>query len=308
MPLPSHASPDGSTLRRRRTTSLVAVLAALVALAGAMIALPAPHAQAADDRALDVVASEFAFEAPDTVAAGRVRLRLTNRGQEMHLLEVARLADGHTAEELAAHLAARRAVPAWATFVGGPFAPLKGARPVGEPSDGLAVTIDLAPGRYALLCPIPSPDDHKAHLAKGMVRTLVVTPAPAAGVARPSRERGARTARVVLDDYGFLMDPAWRAGRTTLRVENRAEQAHELVVFRLEPGKRAVDVVRWARTLTGPPPGTLVAGTTALGHGRTATLDLSLTSGAYALLCFLPDATDGRSHVQHGMTRDLTVP
>jgi hypothetical protein len=256
---------------------------------------------------LDVVASEFDFDAPDTVMAGRHRLRLTNRGREMHLLEVARLADGHTAEELAAQLAARGPVPAWATFVGGPLAPPGGIGPAGKASDGLAVTVDLVPGRYALICPIPSPGDHRPHMVKGMVRTLVVTPAPAPRAARTRGPDAVGSTRVVLDDYGFLLDPAWRAGRTTVRVENRAVQPHELVVFRLDPGKRAADVVRWAGSLAGSPPGTLVAGTTALGRGQVAVLALSLTPGSYALLCFLPDATDGRAHVRHGMTREVTV-
>lgn len=150
-------------------------------------------------------------------------------------------------------------------------------------------------------------------MLKGMAQTLVVTPARGAGPA--SREVTPRsvaarsdTARVVLDDYGFMLEPAWRAGRHAVRVENRAAQPHELAVFRLDPGKRAADVVRWAGSLTGgQPPGMLVAGTTALGRGQVARLTLTLAPGAYALLCFLPDATDGRSHVQHGMTRELTV-
>ncbi len=305
--------------RVARITSAAAVLTGLVALTGAALAAAGPAPAGAGppapaDRTLDVVTTEFAFLAPDTVTAGRTRLRLVNRGRELHILEIARLDDGHTAEELAEHLATRRPPPAWATFVGGPL-----ARPDGSTSEDLAVTVDLAPGRYALLCPIPSPADHRPHMLKGMVRTLVVVPARAAGRAAPvipvargrsAPARGAAPAvpgRVVLDDYGFVVQPAWRAGRHTLRVENRAAQPHELVVFRLAHGKRAADVVRWAGTLAGPAPGTLVAGTTALGRGQTVTLALTLTPGAYALLCFLPDATDGRSHVQHGMTRELTV-
>ncbi len=305
--------------RVARITSAAAVLTGLAALAAAAPAPPAPRPPAPADRTLDVVTTEFAFLAPDTVTTGRTRLRLVNRGRELHILEIARLDDGHTAEELAEHLAARRPPPAWATFVGGPL-----ARPDGSTSEDLAVTVDRAPGRYALLCPIPSPADHRPHMLKGMVRTLVVVPARAAGRAAPvipvargrsAPARGAAPAvpgrmvpgRVVLDDYGFVVQPAWRAGRHTLRVENRAAQPHELVVFRLAHGKRAADVVRWAGTLAGPAPGTLVAGTTALGRGQTVTLALTLTPGAYALLCFLPDATDGRSHVQHGMTRELTV-
>jgi hypothetical protein len=168
------------------------------------------------------------------------------------------------------------------------------------------VTLELTPGRYALLCPIPSPDDHRAHTLKGMVRTLVVVPARRAAPAASARTRGA-SSRVVLDNYGFVLDLPWRAGRHRLQVENRAAQPHELAIFRLAEGKRVGDVVRWASTLTGPPPGRLVGGTTALSRGSSVTVPLTLAPGTYALLCFLPDARDGRSHVQHGMTREITV-
>lgn len=280
----------------------VAAIVLLPARTAPAAAVPDPAPAAVPT--LDVVATDFAFTAPDTVPAGRTRLRLINRGREVHILEIARLDDGHTADELAAHLAARRPLPAWATFVGGPLAQPTGAPAGGGSSDDLAVTVALVPGRYALLCPVPSPGDHRAHMLKGMARTLVVT-APGRG---PEVARDRRPARVVLDDFGFVLEPAWRAGREEVRVENRAVQPHELVVFRLAPGMHAADVVQWARTLAGPPPGALVAGTTALGRGQAVTLALSLARGAYALLCFLPDATDGRSHVQHGMTREITVP
>jgi hypothetical protein len=278
-------------------------LAALIAGADAHRATPV-HAPAPAIATLSVVATEFAFTAPDTVVAGRTRVRLTNRGREMHLLEIARLADGHTAEELGAHLAARRPLPAWATFVGGPLpGPATAPR---NAADDMAVTIDLTPGRYALLCPIPSPDDHRAHSLKGMVRTLVVVEARRA---TPSPDPLSRVAssHLMLDDYGFVLELPWRPGRHRLRVENRAAQPHELAVFRLDEGKRVMDVVRWASTLTGPPPGRLVGGTTALSRGSSVALTLTLAPGRYALLCFLPDAKDGRSHVQHGMTREITV-
>ena len=314
----------------RRASRLAAILAGGGALVWAALtprtpeASPAPASVPTPVRTLEVVATEFALQAPDTVTAGRVRLRLTNHGRELHILEVVRLADGHTTEELAAILAARKPAPAWATFVGGPIAPPKGAPAGGGASDAptssLDVTVDLEPGRYALICPIPSPDDHRPHMVKGMVRTLVVVPASPSGAALPSVEEheedpiivgrdagGASAARVVLDDYGFLLQPEWQAGRHEIRVVNRAAQPHEMVVFKLDAGKRVADVVSWAASLTGPPPGTLVAGTTALGRGRAATIDLTLTPGAYALLCFAPDAKDGRSHVQHGMTREVTV-
>ena len=34
---------------------------------------------------------------------------------------------------------------------------------------------------------------------------------------------------------------------------------------------------------------------------------VDLTPGEYALLCFVPDAGDGKPHVAHGMVRQVTV-
>ena len=98
------------------------------------------------------------------------------------------------------------------------------------------------------------------------------------------------------------------ARRTARAARREPGGAAPLVVFRLDTGKRVADVVRWAASLAGPPPGTLVGGTTALSRGHAVTVTLDLTPGTYALLCFVADARDGRSHVQHGMTREITVP
>jgi hypothetical protein len=38
--------------------------------------------------------------------------------------------------------------------------------------------MELAPGRYALICFIPSPSDRTAHAAKGMVHEFMVPPSP----------------------------------------------------------------------------------------------------------------------------------
>lgn len=275
--------------------SMLAVASAL------LLAMPAPLApyrlEAPPPHTLEVSVTEFAFVTPDTAPAGRTRIRMTNRGREIHILELARLADGHTAVDLVAWLESGQAPPPWATFVGGPIVPSPGAES--------EVTVYLAPGRYALICPVPSPTDHRPHMSNGMVREIVVVSGH--GTGERASASGAADGRVVLDDYAFGLEPAWRAGRRTVRVENRAVQPHEVAVFRLDPGRRASDVIEWARALTGPPPGAFVGGTTAVSRGETVTLHLTLTPGTYALLCFARDATDGRSHVAHGMVREVEV-
>jgi len=36
-------------------------------------------------------------------------------------------------------------------------------------------------------------------------------------------------------------------------------------------------------------------------------VDLDLAPGEYGLLCFLPDAKDGKPHFVHGMHKQITV-
>ncbi|MDB4892292.1 MAG: hypothetical protein JWL61_4147, partial [Gemmatimonadetes bacterium] len=63
----------------------------LVAAALGATAVPTPKTAA---RVVTVVARDYAFEAPDTVAAGRTEVRLLNRGKEAHHAYLMRLDGG----------------------------------------------------------------------------------------------------------------------------------------------------------------------------------------------------------------------
>jgi hypothetical protein len=114
-------------------------------------------------------------------------------------------------------------------------------------------------------------------------------------------------ARMVLDDYGFAVAPSLTAGRRTIRVENTGPQPHEVEFVRLQPGKTAADVLALLKTEQGPPPGEPYGGTVALQAGQVNYVTADFTPGDYALICFVPDASDGRPHVAHGMVRQIRV-
>jgi len=57
----------------------------------------------------------------------------------------------------------------------------------------------------------------------------------------------------------------------------------------------------------GPPPGALVGGITGISKGRTADIPTTFTPGEYALICFVPDAKDGKAHLAHGMVKQFSV-
>jgi plastocyanin len=285
--------------------AVAAVAVGLTATALELVPSPAPADRA--PRELLVTGSEFAFDAPDTVVAGATHIRFRATGKERHIVLVARVPGGRTGGAALAAMAGGGATFLDSlVFVGGPTLP--------GTSGESDVVVDLEPGEYVLLCPVSSPDDHKPHMAKGMARALTVVP-PARGARADTRaETGAGPGvptpdvRVALVDYGYDLSPMPAAGRRTFRVENRAEQPHEVLVVRLAPGKTVADVMQWvAGAPVGPPPAEPVGGVTSLTKGRVATFTATLTPGRYALLCYVPDARDHKPHVMHGMTREIEV-
>ena len=248
---------------------------------------------------LTIVTSDFRFEAPDSVPAGLTRIRLKNKGPESHHVQLVRLRDGGTIQELLDTLGtAFTRVPAGTRYVGGPNVPRMGG--------WSEVTLTLRPGRYALICFVAG-EDHVAHLQKGMTRLLTVTPTRETTASRTLTPEPTADARMILHDFAFDITPAIRAGRRTIRIENAAAQPHEVLLGRLAPGKSATDLMQWMSRRDGPMPGEQIGGTTALSHGDVNFMTVDFTPGEYILLCFVRDVTDGKPHLAHGMIRQFRV-
>jgi hypothetical protein len=80
-----------------------------------------------------------------------------------------------------------------------------------------------------------------------------------------------------------------------------------VVLARLAPGKTLADVLSWLKHREGPPPGEAYGGTVALQAGQVNFVTVEFPRGEYVLLCFVPDSSDGRPHVAHGMVRQISV-
>jgi uncharacterized cupredoxin-like copper-binding protein len=231
------------------------------------------------------------LQAPDTVAAGAVTFRLVNRGKEFHHLWVARLERGKTQDDLLAAMRSPGPLPAWVHEIGGPNAPAPG----GESK----ATVSLKPGHYVIACLIPS-DDGVPHLMKGMVRSLTIeTAAPA--------PNPVGDVTMTLHDYSFTLSQPLTAGRHLIEVHNNGPQPHEIELVQLAPGKTAREVLAWVHKPEGPPPGLPLGGVAPLARGGVAWFDVSLQPGMYALICFVPDAKDGKAHFEHGMVQEIEV-
>lgn len=281
-----------------RPTHLATVLAFVVLGTACGGAAPADEDVTAEAQmafapaVIDVSAGDFFYTMADTIAAGAVTLQLATTGEELHHLQLVRLAEGKTAEDLFQEMQGDMP-PVWAELVGGPNAPIPNATTS-------RVTLNLSAGTYVALCVIPSPDG-VLHAAKGMSKTVVVTPS-AGGAPLP-----AATVRMSLVDYDFVMDTPLTAGSHVIEVSTAMGQPHEVFIAKLAPGATAMQLVQWVEKMDGPPPGAPMGGTVGLSQGLTNYVHVDLEPGEYALLCFLPDAKDGKPHVLHGMMKQVTV-
>ncbi len=253
-----------------------------------------PAAAPAAPTVVTIHATEYAFTGPQQVPAGWTTFQLINDGAMLHHLAIVRLDSGKTVTDLRQALQHPGPPPRWMVPVGGPNAP--------EPHSQSNATVDLVPGQYAFLCFVDVPGG-VPHFAKGMSMPFTVTAAAASSAAAPTPD-----VVVTLSDYRFDVRGPVTAGRRTFLVQTaRGQQPHELELVRLEPGKTPADVVAWVLKPQGPPPGHPLGGAAPAAAGGGVYFTADLTSGKYALMCFVPDAKDGKPHIQHGMVQTLDV-
>jgi hypothetical protein len=217
-------------------------------------------------------------------------------------MQIVKLEQGKTFADLQAALKNPGVPPTWLVSVGGPNAAV--------PGNTVETTLNLEAGNYVILCFIPSPGDPTPHMAKGMIQPLTIS--AAGGVAQagaPEVTAPTPDVHLVLKDYGFVFSKPLHAGKNVIHVMNEGPQDHEAVMVKLAPGKHIADVNAWVTKdgMKGPPPGTPIDGMGGLAKGRTGIFTANLTPGTYGLICFAPDAKDGKEHSIHGMTSEFVV-
>jgi hypothetical protein len=240
-----------------------------------------------------IVGEDFKFEGPDAIPAGLTQFRFLNKGPALHHMALLKLEDGKTIADLRALMAKPGGPPpAWVVEVGGPNAPAPGLES--------NATMVLAPGNYVLICFVDL--DGPAHFTKGMVKPLTVTGTPATTASLPATDVTA-----TLFDYNFKLSAPLSAGTRTIRVYNAARQHHEVELVQLAPGASLSDFMNWMQKMDGPPPGKPIGGVAGIDAGMSQSFTADFVPGKYALICFLPDAKDGKPHFMHGMVQEVTV-
>jgi hypothetical protein len=202
------------------------------------------------------------------------------------------LEDGKTANDFFAALKSGP-FPTWASMAGGPNPP--------EAGDTAIATLMMEPGNYVMLCFVPSADG-VPHVMKGMATPLTVS-----GASVTSRPEPRADVVMKLVDFDFELSQPLEAGRQTIRVENTGKQPHEVAIVQMKPGKTPHDYAKWGEKPIGPPPGTIYGGVSGIMPGSHAFVDVDLPAGEYGLLCFVPDAKDGKPHFVHGMAKVVKV-
>lgn len=240
-----------------------------------------------------VHATDYKFKSPDRIPSGMTTFVLVNEGRTFHHVQIVRLTGGKTLADLSTALKHPGPVPSWAVFVGGPDAP--------SPGDTANATLALSPGNYALLCFVDVPGG-VPHFAYGMVHPLTVFDS-----GKPAASAPVADVRVTVNDYNFVLSKPLTAGEHTFMVRNTAAQPHEMEVIRLAPGKTAQDALKWIQKPEGPPPGSGVGGVSGITSAEPVYFSANLPAGNYLLICFIPDAKDGKPHFMHGMMKTVKV-
>ena len=169
------------------------------------------------------------------------------------------------------------------------------------PGGAASVTLELAPGRYAILDLIPGADG-VPHVVKGMYRELVVAQSHARHAAEPSASD-----TLTLADGAFTARIPLAPGAHTFRIANTGKRPHEVTFVKLADSASTSDLLRWLSLPTGPPPGEMLGGVFGLRTGEHAFVALELTPGRYALFCSLGGGPGVAPWYARGMLREFVV-
>ncbi len=116
-----------------------------------------------DANLVEVSSTEYSFDVPATLEAGRTSFVLTNAGAQAHFMLIGKLAEGVSLEDALASEDGSGIEAEWESGL---------AAAGGE--DEEAITFDLEPGDYGMVCFVPDPDG-TPHAFKGMAIPFTVT-------------------------------------------------------------------------------------------------------------------------------------
>ncbi len=290
----------------------ISSLSVLLSLSAVLVLLAVACSGKTEVPVVAVEAADFSFTLPESIEGGLVRLNLTNTGQDPHHMQLLKLNDGVSQEQMGQVFqsiaeatptegdAAMFRIFEVSTLAGGPAGVAAGGK-----SD---VTLNIAPGEYTLIC-LLSGADRIPHVAKGMIRSLTVTALEGGGPTDIDAD-----VTVTLNDFAFTGAPAsLSAGETTIKVVNAGQEPHEMNLLKLKGVtagelREAMLNASPEQPLPSPRPFDFAGGYQAIMPGEDGWVNLDLEAGEYALICFVPSpARDFAPHFALGMFTSITV-
>lgn len=304
----------GTVMRRARPRGLGWLAAGTLLVAVAMSALAGcdmlgvggngSTATTVPIPAVTATAKEFSFDMPSSLSSpGLHAITLNNAGTQPHQLNIARLNDGVTEDQVSnAFKSNPDSALAMVTFVGGPNTV--------DPGKSQTVTLDMPPGTYVAVCFLNDvKDPAKTHVEEGMYKYFTVPQSASSAGAAPSEPTD--DGLVTLSDFHIALPSAgpFHAGVTTWKVWNHGGQPHEMNLLKLAQGETEQDAISYLeeQNPSGPPPFTDAGGMGGLGVDKSGWVTLNLDAGNYVALCFVPDPATGKPHFMLGMETPFTV-
>src|SRR6266487_285641 len=118
-----------------------------------------------------ILLKDFSFVLPQSLPSGPVTLKVTNQGPQAHEMDIVKLTQGKTIEDLKKLLNSPSASqegppPSWIEDAGGMAGLQLGS--------SAWIKLNLQPGNYAALCFFPDPKTGQPHFMKGMIGSFKV--------------------------------------------------------------------------------------------------------------------------------------
>jgi hypothetical protein len=235
---------------------------------------------------------------PETLPEGLVAITFDNTAEAPFVPILLRLNDDVTMDDF---MGAMGGDPGQMTEL----ATLKGGTQI-NPASTVEVTYDFTPGNYALL-----------NFAAEEPQVATFTVEDDAAVESGSQTEPEADLKVALVDFAFGIPVELKAGEQTWLLDNRGQQWHEMVVYKIDDKLSLADAKALVlESMTAEDPSTLGLEQAFLwlpmSEEQHAWVNLDLEPGTYAVACYLPDVNaeteeDMHSHMENGMIQFITV-
>jgi hypothetical protein len=201
---------------------------------------PTTEAEAASGNVLTISEREYAFTVSGSPKAGTLTIGVSNEGEQLHEIAIAKLKAGKTLDDAKAALAQERSDDE-NPLVGitEEDAAIDDLGGIQFPGSSLAATgggVDA--GEYVLMCFIPNAEG-KPHFSLGMLTSFTVAEGDddSGAAALPDED-----ATYTVTDAGLDGPKELAAGETTFLVKNDSSTSREINLVKVKAGKTVTDV------------------------------------------------------------------